>query len=681
MSARSWVVFNGSQDWCQQSVSHYAGKVDSIIRIGLSVGWTPPTKARNCLGQECDVAIYDAWAGFHPDALAIIGGCIRAGGTLVLLCPPFDQWPDTDNPEALRFQRYPDLSAPTSPNSIKRLIRKLNANQNIRIINQVNSTQPKPFEAPVVEQTNLPTDDQLRAIAAINKVVTGQRKRPALITADRGRGKSAAMGLAAAASLRQQHTRHIIVTAPHWESAQTLFLHAAQVLGLKPETETLQHLEYGNGSIRFTPIDALIENLPTADLLLIDEAAAISVPRLTTLLKHYNRVAMATTLHGYEGSGKGFSLKFEPILAQHTRGVNRVHLNQAIRWPADDWLEPALFDALLLDAEPLEVRDVLDDYSIERVDRTQLANDESHLRAVFGLLIQAHYRTRPLDLVHLLDAPGTELVQCMHNDQVVAVTVLAWEGGLSAEDAESIIRGERRPHGHLLAELLGAQMGLKVAPTLQVLRIQRIVVHPQFQRQGLGHALLTNLRKLFPEADLIGSSFGAQTELISFWQKSGMIPVRAGDKTNPISGLVSATVLQAHSDAARQVLAAAQRSFRQQFPQQLASSLQTLNPATALALFPATKQQLVLEAQTDRDLNLFAHSHRPFESVRGGLFTLAKATLNTRLAETISPIDQTLLLAAVLQHQNWEELSNIFGLKGRKAIVIRLRKIVAKLLV
>ena len=82
----------------------------------------------------------------------------------------------------------------------------------------------------------------------------------------------------------------IIVTAPQPDAVAPVFLHAAQQQGLEYHR---QHLQWGQSSLRFVAADELIRGDYQADLLLIDEAAAIPAPMLAQLLRRFNRVVFA----------------------------------------------------------------------------------------------------------------------------------------------------------------------------------------------------------------------------------------------------------------------------------------------------------------------------------------------------------------------------------------------------
>ncbi|WP_035594776.1 tRNA(Met) cytidine acetyltransferase TmcA domain-containing protein, partial [Halomonas salina] len=78
--------------------------------------WLPAAKARNRLGGEHDLIVFDALspgAGFDPDAFGALSGTLRAGGLLVLLTPA--DWgarPDADYARLAAHPHAPDaLSA------------------------------------------------------------------------------------------------------------------------------------------------------------------------------------------------------------------------------------------------------------------------------------------------------------------------------------------------------------------------------------------------------------------------------------------------------------------------------------------------------------------------------------------------------------------------------------------
>ena len=70
--------------------------------------------------------------------------------------------------------------------------------------------------------------------------------------------------------------------------------------------------------------------------------------------------------------------------------------------------------------------------SRERLDRDALMDDETTLAQVFGLLVWAHYRTRPFDLRQMLDAPEVSVQVLRHGESIVATALVAEEGGLDA---------------------------------------------------------------------------------------------------------------------------------------------------------------------------------------------------------------------------------------------------------
>src|SRR5690606_33136014 len=128
---------------------------------------------------------------------------------------------------------------------------------------------------------------------------------------------------------------------------------------------------------------------------------------LQRLLQQYSRIVFSTTLHGYEGSGRGFKLQFQQLLDHYTPGWYHTHLIQPVRWNSGDLLEQFSFELCLLDAEPVADALIMDAtiaaLQIQPVSAEQLVQDESLLQQCFGLMVAAHYRTRPSDLQMLLD--------------------------------------------------------------------------------------------------------------------------------------------------------------------------------------------------------------------------------------------------------------------------------------
>ena len=128
---------------------------------------------------------------------------------------------------------------------------------------------------------------------------------------------------------------------PSHATVATLFAHAERALGEMPER--LAGLSY------VSP-DRVAQGDVLADLLLVDEAAAIPTPLLEAMLARHSRIVFATTEHGYEGRGAAF------ICASRRYSMSKPRLagaapGGAIRWSLSDPLEPLIFRLLGLNTD------------------------------------------------------------------------------------------------------------------------------------------------------------------------------------------------------------------------------------------------------------------------------------------------------------------------------------------
>jgi len=635
--------------------------------------------ALQLLGGEIDALVFDAWAGFDPDAFGVLTGCIRAGGLLILLAPRLDDWSAYADPQHARI-----TVAPYPPEQVKgrflgRLARVIADEASLMLADDMHLVRQPPSTAGPDSAGEAPsgpckTRDQQQAVAALLKVATGHRRRPVVLVSDRGRGKSAAFGIVAA-QLAGQGRERILLTAARADAVAAVFEQAERI---RPGARRYLH---------FMAPDELAENPPEADLLLVDEAAAIPVPILKKLLRRYPRIAFASTVHGYEGTGRGFTLRFSTMLDALSNSWKMLSLKTPIRWAPDDPLERLVFRMLALDAEPADSASFggagrPEDFELSRLDRDALAADERTLAELFGLLVQAHYRTRPLDLRHLLDGPNLSVYVMRAAGHVAATALVAAEGGFDRKTAEAIWAGNSRPHGHLLPETLAAHTGLKQAPLLRCGRIMRVAVHPDLQRRGLGgHMLRAIVAQLSSQdCDFVGTSFGATPGLITFWRTLGWLPVRLSIQKGASSGTHSAVMLQPLSDAGRALTAQARQRFFAQFPHQLCDSLRDLEPALVAVLLAQGGDWAPELDDADRlDLQAFAREQRLAEVSIGSLWRLALRALMRGNSGCLDEKELAILVARVLQRHTWSEVARVAGCSGRKQALQRLRAAVGKL--
>jgi tRNA(Met) cytidine acetyltransferase len=157
---------------------------------------------------------------------------------LLLLTPPLAVWPRFNDPEHARIVTAPYRVTEVTGRFLQRFVKILGEAPGIVVVEQgkplpsfVPESAGSPVEAlgPASEDFGCRTDDQRRAVVALIKVMTGQRWRPVVLTSDRGRGKSAALGIAAA-YLLQQGAKRILVTGPRLDAVTPVFAHAQRLL-------------------------------------------------------------------------------------------------------------------------------------------------------------------------------------------------------------------------------------------------------------------------------------------------------------------------------------------------------------------------------------------------------------------------------------------------------------------
>lgn len=695
---RGLVVLAGDRSWCRAAAAAmlHACRFDAPRWLGEPcTAWpsvTPLERALQLLGEENSALVFDAHAGFDADAFGAAAGTVQAGGLLLLLTPPLDNWYRFTDPQHARLAVYPWRAADVSGRYLLRLARIVRESAEAYLIEEGNAFPALP-EAPA-SAAAIPTDgvyaseEQREAVEALLHVATGHPHRPLVLLSDRGRGKSSALGIAAARLLLQGACR-IVVTAPRPAAVTQLFVQAAKCLGLATDGRGPLSLR-GGGELRFEPPDRMARQPLPCDLLLVDEAAALPASLLERMLRHHTRIAFATTVHGYEGTGRGFELRFRRVLDVVTPGWRRLLLRQPVRWAEADPLERFVFHALMLDAEPVAVEGLagfaLEECRVERLDRDRLAEEETTLSQLFGLLVLAHYRTSPNDLRQLLDGPNISLRLLRWRERVVGCLLSASEGGFDEALAQAIYRGERRPRGHLLPQSLAVHAGFYEAPMLTAERVIRIAVHPALRGRGVGRRLIEGLQwdAKTDGVDFVGAAFGGEAGLIAFWQKLGWYPVRVGLSKESSGGSHPLLVMHPLSAAGNALFEEAQGRFRFALPLLLADPLSQMEPELVAALEAALGAGPLATILTPRDwadLESFAHAGRDYGHCLPAVWKLVQRALGDGSLARLGERERAILTARVLQRHDVGAVAARFGLSGRREVQQALREAIGALLV
>ncbi|KAM3341778.1 hypothetical protein P3S68_026744 [Capsicum galapagoense] len=386
------------------------------------------------------------------------------------------------------------------------------------------------------------TLDQGKAVITFLDAILDKTLRSTVaLLAARGRGKSAALGLAIAGAVAAGYS-NIYVTAPSPENLQTLFDFVCKGFTMLEYKEILDYNivkssnpEFKNSTVRINiskqhrqTIQYILphehEKLSQVELLVVDEAAAIPLPVVKSLIGPY-LVFLASTVNGYEGTGRSLSLKLLQQLEEQSRTSNRadnalsgrlfkkIELSESIRYAPGDCIEQWLNSLLCLDVTNTVpcIRSLPKpaDCDLYYVNRDTLfshhKDSELFLQRMMALYVASHYKNSPNDLQLMADAPAHHLfvllgpVDESENllPDILCVIQVCLEGQISRESARRALREGRQPFGDQIPWKFSQQFADDVFPSFSGARIVRIATNPMAMRMGYGSAAVELLTRYF----------------------------------------------------------------------------------------------------------------------------------------------------------------------------------------
>lgn len=650
----------------------------------------PTERTAELLGRTRETVVYDTHDALIPNAIGRISGAVDGGGLFVLLAPDLDSWPDRRDGFDGSLAVPPFEKEDVTGRYRKRLVSLLRAHRGIAIVNVDSGaierdglTWPAPRlrgDLPIPDEHAFPraayeaclTNDQVDAVRALESL---RENGQAVVEADRGRGKSSAAGLAAGALAGDGED--VLVSAPAARNAAELFARARELLGDELELDEDYRLETASGGrVRYVRPPAIENEDP--DVLIVDEAAALPVSVLERCLD-VGRAAFVTTIHGYEGAGRGFSVRFRDRLEESNHEVHSITMVDPIRYAAGDPLEVWAFRALLLDARSpvsqlVEAADP-DAVAYRQLSKSDLAGNEHLLREVFGLLVSAHYRTEPDDLARLLDAPNLAVRALTHEGHVISVALVAREGGLSSQIRRAGYEGERI-RGNMIPDLLTSQLRDEDAGTPVGWRVLRIATHDTVRSRGLGSRLLSEVHREFaPEIDWLGVSYGATPKLLEFWFENGFSTVHLSTTKGDASGEYSAVMLSPTSEVGKKLHDRHAAWFAERIVGTLSDPLHEADPDVIRAVLRSV-DTVVDPDLTEHDWTYVvnaAYGSGTFDTAPGSFRPLALAHLIDGDAP-LTERQERLLVRKVLQGHPWDVVADELEFDSTRLCMLELGK-------
>ncbi|MFC6730186.1 GNAT family N-acetyltransferase, partial [Natronoarchaeum mannanilyticum] len=202
--------------------------------------------------------------------------------------------------------------------------------------------------------------------------------------------------------------------------------------------------------------------------------------------------------------------------------------------------------------------------------------------------------------------------------------------------------------------------------------------------RGLGSELLSAVRERAVEAggpdgtgiDWVGVGYGATPELLDFWAANGFETLHLSTTRNDASGEYSAIMLDALSDAGRDLRDRTAARFARRIPSVLSDRLDDLDPDVARAALRSVDADPELDL-TDWEWRvvvgssygpgMFDVSPRPFRRLAAAYFLDAESGTADARADSgaddrlLDDRQERLLVLRVLQARDWEFVEERLG--------------------
>lgn len=686
----------------------------------INVDYIPYNENNRILGKTCDMLILQDFEAVTPNIIACTMETVRGGGVIVLL---FDR--EKSIKEIISCESdivLKNVGQKFTPRFNRRLFKSLTQqnfsiflDSKLRVMDVTKENhESHPVEKIEIDTVENPvlgmckTKDQFNVLSSLISSIDMNDQSVTSVIASRGRGKSVALGLAISHAL-DKNTPFILVSSLFLDNVQSIFefvINGLDKLGYKKMADYKIEYKFEGKKRLINRIEVTrnykrcVEFVHSFDdlkmypsLLVIDEAASIPLPYLKKLLES-RFVFMASTVNGYEGTGRVFKTKLVEYIRDKSIKHTFLEMSEPIRYSPGDPVEKWLNNSLLLipTIHPIQSCSLPSECSIFHVNKSVLFSghhkSEEFLNEIFSLFISSHYRNSPNDLQILSDSPNHEIFVQMtptRPSRVICAIQVSFEGKCN--------KNSFTKEGNLIPWVVYDNFFDDSFLDLFGARIVRIATHPNLISMGYGSKALSDLTVFLessgddtgctseednvllhplknfkaPKINWIGSSFGLTEKLLNFWKKSGFSPVCIKQTPSKTTGEYSCLVLKMNEAGYTDFWSL----FLHRFIPLLSFSFKDFTPTLALSLIYSSECKIpdkVFQFTDDemKRLKMFSEGMLDVRSIIDILPDISKKFFYQKDLNKLSVVSQSILIMIGCQRKTVEDVSKYFGIEEFK---------------